>query len=263
MDPAIPILFLLSAALPGELANWLAMGWRAYRELRDTPFVRDALVGPAPATWPTVTVVVPAHNEQRVAAACARSILASDYPALDVVFVLDRCSDGTRAALEPIAAADPRLRIVDNLDCPADWAGKCNAARVGAGHARGQVVLFTDADTRFDPQLVRASVQLMFARGWMMLSLLSSPTHDHWFENVVQPVTSLMLLKLFPMRRANAMGHPDRGRGHRPFANGQFMMFDRAAYDALGGHAAQSHTASIAGDDGGAVRLMGLAHRTR
>jgi len=65
-----------------------------------------------------------------------------------------------------------------------------------------------------------------------MLSLFSSPTHKHWFEMVVQPVTSLMLLKLFPMKRANAP------KGRRPFANGQFMLFDRAAYQALGGHAA-------------------------
>jgi hypothetical protein len=65
-----------------------------------------------------------------------------------------------------------------------------------------------------------------------MLSLFSAPTHNHWFEMVVQPVTSLMLLKLFPMKRANA------AKGRRPFANGQFMLFDRAAYQALGGHAA-------------------------
>ena len=65
-----------------------------------------------------------------------------------------------------------------------------------------------------------------------MLSLFSAPTHNHWFEMVVQPVTSLMLLKLFPMKRANA------ARGRRPFANGQFMLFERAAYQALGGHAA-------------------------
>ena len=232
MDPFGPILVVLSAGSVAELANWLLVAWRVRRELRETPYVRDALAAPAPAAWPTVSVVVPAHNEQRVAAACARSILASDYPALELVFVLDRCTDGTRAALDPIAAADPRLRIVDNSSCPPDWAGKCNAARVGAGHARGELVLFTDADTWFDPALVRASVQLLLARGWGMLSLLSAPTHDHWFENVVQPVTSFWLLKIFPISRANA------GEQRRSFANGQFMLFRRSAYDALGGHEA-------------------------
>jgi hypothetical protein len=149
-----------------------------------------------------------------------------------VVFVLDRCTDGTRAALEPIAAADPRLRIVDNASCPDDWAGKCNAARVGASHARGELLLFADADTRFDPKLLRASVSMMRARAVKMLSLFSAPTHDHWFELLVQPVTSLMLLKRFPISRINA------NKKRRAFANGQFMLFDRAAYEAMGGHVA-------------------------
>ncbi|HAQ68260.1 MAG TPA: hypothetical protein DCR70_11165, partial [Phycisphaerales bacterium] len=181
---------------------------------------------------PLLTVVIPAHNEELMAPNCARSVLASDYPSLELIFVLDRCTDGTRAALEPIAAADSRLRIVENSSCPTDWAGKCNAARVGADNARGELILFTDADTHFDPRLLRASVQLLRSRALSMLSLFSSPTHKHWFEMVVQPVTSLMLLKLFPMKRANA------ATGRRPFANGQFMLFERSAYQALGGHAA-------------------------
>lgn len=232
MDPLGPLLLLLSAGSAGEVLHWGILAYRARRELREVPFAREALRGAAPEVWPTVSVIVPAHNEERVAAACARTVLASDYAGLELVFVLDRCTDGTRAALEPLAAADARLRIVDNHDCPPDWAGKCNAARVGAARATGQLLLFTDADTRFDPQLVRASVMLMRQRAWRMLSLFSSPTHDHWFEQVVQPVASLMLLKLFPIRRANA------NTRHRPFANGQFMLFERTAYDQLGGHAA-------------------------
>jgi len=72
----------------------------------------------------------------------------------------------------------------------------------------------------------------MRAREVKMLSLFSAPTHDHWFELLVQPVTSLMLLKRFPISRINAQ------RKRRAFANGQFMLFDRAAYEAMGGHAA-------------------------
>jgi glycosyltransferase involved in cell wall biosynthesis len=231
MDPLVTLSTLLAIASVGECIVWMVFAFRSFREWRATLFLADALRD-VPANLPTMTVVIPAHNEQRVAAACARSVLASDYPGLDVVFVLDRCTDGTRAALEPIAAADPRLRIVDNASCPEDWAGKCNAARVGASHALGELLLFADADTRFDRQLLRASVAMMRAHHVLMLSIFSAPTHEHWFEILVQPVTSLMLLKRFPMTRVNAE------RGRRPFANGQFMLFDRAAYEQMGGHAA-------------------------
>ncbi len=224
------ILALLALATLAELGYSAVVAVRGVRESREAPFVRDALRGPQPAAWPGVSVVVPAHNEERVAAACAKSILASNYPELELIFVLDRCTDGTRASLEPIAAADSRLRIVDNAACPSDWAGKCNAARVGADQVRHDVILFTDADTAFHPDLLRGSVAMLRAQGWQMVSLFSAPTHDHWFENVVQPVASISLLKIFPIRRANA------GPMRRAFANGQFMLFERAAYEALGGH---------------------------
>lgn len=225
-------LLVLSCAALGEIALWLVVGYRSLREAREAPVIIQALQGPQPAQWPRVSIVVPAHNEQRVVEACVRSILASDYPEFELILVLDRCTDRTRAILEPIAASDARLRIVDNDSCPPDWAGKCNAARVGASHARHELLLFTDADTTFDPRLLRGSVAMLLARGWQMVSLFSAPTHNHWFENVVQPQASFLLLKLFPIRRANAA----QNRG--AFANGQFMLFDRAAYDKLGGHTA-------------------------
>jgi GT2 family glycosyltransferase len=231
MDTLVTVSTILAVASVTECVLWMVLAIRAVREWRCALFIADALRLPA-IQLPMLTVVIPAHNEELMAPNCARSVLASDYPALELIFVLDRCTDGTRAALEPIAAADSRLRIVENSSCPADWAGKCNAARVGADNARGELILFTDADTHFDPRLLRASVQLLRSRALSMLSLFSAPTHNHWFEMVVQPVTSLMLLKLFPMKRANA------ATGRRPFANGQFMLFERAAYQALGGHAA-------------------------
>jgi GT2 family glycosyltransferase len=231
MDTLVTVSTILAVASVTECVLWMVLAIRAVREWRCALFIADALRLPA-IPLPLLTVVIPAHNEELMAPNCARSVLASDYPALELIFVLDRCTDGTRAALEPIAASDSRLRIFENSSCPADWAGKCNAARVGADNAHGELILFTDADTHFDPKLLRASVQLLRSRALSMLSLFSSPTHKHWFEMVVQPVTSLMLLKLFPMKRANA------ATGRRPFANGQFMLFERAAYQALGGHAA-------------------------
>ena len=115
--------------------------------LSRAPQVRDGLSEAAPGEgWPLVSIVVPAHNEERVIATCAACLLASDYPDFEVMFVLDRCSDRTLDLLRPFAERDRRLRIIENTACPTDWAGKCNAARVGAEHARGGNLLFTDAD---------------------------------------------------------------------------------------------------------------------
>jgi len=204
--------------------------------LSRAPRVREGLAEAAPAEgWPLVSIVVPAHNEERVIGDCVASLLATDYPEFEVVVVLDRCNDGTREVLRPFAERDARLRIVENAVCPPDWAGKCNAARVGAAAARGRYLLFTDADVRFDPALVRAAVGLLLRERRGLLSLLPRVAATAWYERVVQPIAALTLMQMYPIDKVN------REYRRRPFANGQFMLFDRSVYERIGGHAATKH----------------------
>lgn len=200
------------------------------------PQVRDGLAEAAPVGgWPLVSIIVPAHNEERVIADCLASLLASDYPELEVVVVLDRCSDGTREIVRPFAERESRFRAIENAACPPDWAGKCNAARVGAEAARGRLLLFTDADVRFDPALVRAAVGLLRRDRLGLLSLLPRVVAAAWYERVVQPIAAMTLMQMYPIDKVN------RGYRRRPFANGQFMLFERSVYEGIGGHAATKH----------------------
>ncbi|MCG6876800.1 MAG: glycosyltransferase family 2 protein [Betaproteobacteria bacterium] len=206
---------------------------RIVQMLTRAPRVRDGLAEAAPPEgWPLVSIVVPAHNEERVIATCVASLLASDYPELEVVVVLDRCSDRSRELLRPFAERDARLRIIENATCPPDWAGKCNAARVGAEVARGEYLLFTDADVRFDPSLVRAAVGLQRRDRRGLLSLLPRVVAATWVERIVQPIAAMTLMQMYPIDKVN------REYRRRPFANGQFMLFERSVYERIGGHAA-------------------------
>jgi chlorobactene glucosyltransferase len=209
------------------------IAFRIVQMLTRAPRVRDGLAQAAPPEgWPLVSIVVPAHNEERVIATCVASLLASDYPEFEVVVVLDRCTDRTRELLRPFAERDPRLRIIENATCPPDWAGKCNAARVGAETARGRYLLFADADVSFDPALVRAAVGLLRRDGRGLLSLLPRVVATTWVERVVQPVAAMTLMQMYPIDKVN------REYRRRPFANGQFMLFERSVYERIGGHAA-------------------------
>lgn len=211
---------------------WLAIGLRTSRAMEDRPTITRGLEIDPPAQWPKVSVIVPAHNEQRVIRRCAESLHRQDYPNLEVIFVLDRCTDGTQNELRDAAADDPRIRIIENDSCPDDWAGKCNAARIGAEQATGDWLLFTDADTVFDLRLCRAAISLALHRGLALLSLLSTLSHERWFERIIQPVAALNLMKMYPLERIN------RAENSRAFANGQFMLFDRKWYEQIGGHTA-------------------------
>lgn len=209
---------------------WTVAATTLQRLRRNPPTVRAGLRLPAPnGGWPKVTIVIPAHNEERVIDRCARSLKSLDYPDYEVVFVLDRCTDGTLELLEP-HATDARIRIIENGHCPDDWAGKCHAASLGAKAASGDILVFTDADVAFEPDLLRATVALAHHEERQLVSLLSTLTTEHRFERIVQPVATMQLLQQYPISRVN------RRRRPRPFANGQFLQFDRDTYERIGGH---------------------------
>jgi glycosyltransferase involved in cell wall biosynthesis len=179
-----------------------------------------------------VSVIVPAHDEARVIERMVASMRAQREARIELVVVLDRCTDDTLARLEAAAENDPRIRPIVNDSCPDDWAGKCHAASVGAAAAQGDWLLFTDADVRFDADVVRSAVAIADAEGIDLLSAYTRLTSGHWWEAVVQPPAAITLLRMFPPDRTNHVERP------RSFANGQFMLFRRAFYDHLGGHAA-------------------------
>ena len=230
------ILILTLVVCFGSAFYWLVASWRVRRALSMSLSMTEGRgLGEPASGWPLVTVVIPAHNEEALIEQCARGIMNQAYPALRAVFVLDRCSDGTEARLKALTKADDRITVLTVETCPDDWAGKCNAARVGADQALQdgtEYLLFTDADTKFDVDLVRSSIALALREKADLLSVLSTLTTCRWEEKVVQPVAILNLVRMYPTDLVN------RHTNARAFANGQFMLFSRERYLAIGGHEA-------------------------
>lgn len=114
--------------------------------------------------WPRVSIVVAGRDEELSVEDAVRSLLALDYPDLEVVAVDDRSADGTGVILRKVAAEDPRLRPVTISELPAGWLGKNHALHVGAAMATGELILFTDADVVFEPSTLRRAVRYMRER---------------------------------------------------------------------------------------------------
>ena len=108
--------------------------------LRPRPFVTDSM------HWPTVTIVIAAHNEAAVIGAKVRSILNLDYAAdnLDCIVACDGCTDDTAAVAR--TAGDARLHVIE-LPCQR---GKLAAIRAALPHVRGEIIAFTDANAILD-----------------------------------------------------------------------------------------------------------------
>ncbi|MEA3367825.1 MAG: glycosyltransferase family A protein, partial [Planctomycetota bacterium] len=118
-----------------------------------------------------VSVVVPAKDEEANIEAALETLLAQDYPALEIIVVDDRSADGTAAVVRRVAARDDRVRLVQVTALPEGWFGKPHAMHVGAAEARGRWVLFVDADCRQAPHSVRAGVHFLADVGGDVLSL--------------------------------------------------------------------------------------------
>jgi cellulose synthase/poly-beta-1,6-N-acetylglucosamine synthase-like glycosyltransferase len=151
-------------------AAWLWSARCTWRMLRDLPDLDDPVA--EPARWPSLSLVVPARDEADTLAAALSSRLRDDYPELEVVAVDDRSSDGTGPLLERLAHGEARLRVVHVRELPPGWLGKVHALARGAEAARGEWLLFSDADVHVVPGTLRRAVALAQARGWDMLAVL-------------------------------------------------------------------------------------------
>ena len=140
-------LAVLTAAVSAAVFAELARGGRRLRHLHLLP-------RPDPREVPTVSVVVAARDEERGIAPALRSLLAQEGAAIEVIAVDDRSGDATGAILDRTAATDPRLRVLHVAELPEGWLGKNHALWLGAQSARGELLLFTDADVVMEPDAV-------------------------------------------------------------------------------------------------------------
>ena len=187
-----------------------------------------------PPPVPTVSVVIPARNEARNIERCLRSVLATTHPAVEVIVVDDHSVDGTGGLARAVAESDPRVRVLAPAPLPEGWFGKQWACAAGAAAARGDVLLFTDADTTHAPDLIARSLNAMRGCGAELFSVAGRQELRTFWERVVQPqFFALLLARYGSTERISRTADPAEA-----IANGQCIFVTRPAYDASGGHEA-------------------------
>ena len=181
---------------------------------------------------PLVTAIIPARDEEATLAECLATVCAQSYPALEVLVVDDRSTDGTAAIARRFAAADPRVRLLRVDDLPAGWTGKTHALHRAAAEARGAWLWFVDADTRHTPDSLSIVREYARRHGAALASILPEMRCETFWERVVHPLCGIVLMRSFPPFLVNRDG------SRLAFANGQYILIERSAYDRAGGHRA-------------------------
>jgi chlorobactene glucosyltransferase len=208
-----------------------------------------ALLRPANlADLPFVTIVVPARNEERNIALCLESLLALDYPRFEILVVDDHSTDRTAGIVREVSgrsASPPDMRLLSLADEPAGegtvWAnGKSRALWHGAGLARGQWILFVDADTRLKPDALWRAASLCRRHSLQALSLSGTIVNSGFWGGVLEAVILPAVFLSVSWRRINDPEDP------AAWMNGNFILYERAAYLAVDGHRA---IAGLAQDD--------------
>jgi chlorobactene glucosyltransferase len=189
------------------------------------------LLGATPARGRSMSVVIPARNEADTIETVVRSVLASTYDPLEVIVVDDLSTDTTGAVVQRLAAADPRVRLIHGGELPSGWFGKPHACWQGYRAATGEILVFTDADTKHAPALLELAAGALETERADLLTLAAHQVCLGFWERVVMPQVWLLLgLRYHPARVNRAR------RARDVIANGQFIMMPRASYEAVGTH---------------------------
>ncbi len=194
---------------------------------------RDASVAAGVAS-PLVSIIVPARNEERNIRRCVQSLLEQDYDNYEVVAVDDASTDGTGTILDELACTHPngkRLWILRLRDLPQGWAGKPHAIHRGVQEARGQWLLFTDADTWHAPNALRSAMTQAMAECIDMFTLSATQVLPTFWDKVLMPLAYFGISMLYPPRLVNNPG------SSLAIANGQYILIRREVYDLIGGYA--------------------------
>jgi len=185
----------------------------------------------APVTFPMVSILVPARNEEKNIARCVQSLLAQDYPKFEVLVLDDQSTDNTRSILEKLSHIHSRLKVLDGDPPPGNQVGKNWACSQLARKAQGELLFFTDADTFHQPETLKTIVTALEAEQADLLTGFPRQEVHTWGERFLVPFFSWAILCFNPLALAYRLRFPALST-----ALGQMMLFRREAYLTIGGH---------------------------
>jgi chlorobactene glucosyltransferase len=208
-----------------------------------TPVLREQV---ACSNQPFVSVLVPARNEAHRIAPCLRSLLAQNYSNLEIIVLDDQSGDGTADLVKSFQVGVPhgRLRLIAGQTLPRGWTGKSWACQQLARAAKGELLLFTDADTVHPAGTVAAAVLQQSKTGADLLTLWPYQITKTFAEKLVIPLQFVAACGYLPLwllvwcRRLPFIARvvPKPWMRNLGAATGQFLLFRRGSYERIRGH---------------------------
>lgn len=180
--------------------------------------------------FPLVSIIVPACDEAENIEQAMRTLLDQDYENYEIIAINDRSTDRTGDILDELAGMEDRLRVVHVHDLPQGWMGKIHALHTGSAQAKGEYLLFSDADIMMEKTVLARAVERMEREELGHLTLLFKNSSPGWLLNSLILDAGSGLCQIFRPWLA-------KKRGSRYFIGiGAFNMVSKKVYSAVGGH---------------------------
>ncbi len=205
---------------------------------------------------PFVSILVPARNEEANIEACVNSLAAQNYPNFEIIILDDESTDKTWDILKKISSRFRKVRIIKGKPLPEGWIGKPWACHQLVLASSGELLLFTDADTRHDPTSVEKAVSAFYAEGADFLTALPDEETRTLAEKLTIPIMPFGISTFFPMKIAQQSSLPAFS-----ISVGQFMLFRRQAYEKIGGYEAVRECVLDDVEMGRRIKAAGLEWR--
>jgi glycosyltransferase involved in cell wall biosynthesis len=179
---------------------------------------------------PFVSIIVPTLNEENNIGNCLDTITALDYSNKEIIVV----DGGSKDKTVEIAEKYP-VRVIVEPNLPDGWVGKSYGCHVGYLAANGEVLLFTDADTKHEPYSLNVAISHFKGTNSTLFSIYPYQICERWYEYLISYFYFLSYLAAGPRKDIN---NPYDKNSF--IASGQYMMFSREGYQKIGGHLAIS-----------------------
>jgi len=186
--------------------------------------------------YPSVSVLVPCRNEKERIENNLKTLLEQDYPDFEVAALDDDSTDGTGEVLERLEKTYSRMHFIQGQGLPSGWQGKNHACHKLAQEAKGEWLLFVDADTEHHPQMLKHAVQSALHGGASLLSTFPRQRFGSWGDALVVPLMFFVVLTYLPMYFVSKKTW--KWAGNFSTACGQFLLVSKEAYWKAGGHEA-------------------------
>ncbi|MDQ4074152.1 MAG: glycosyltransferase [Thermoproteota archaeon] len=178
---------------------------------------------------PFVSIIIPARNEEKHIANCINSILNQSYGNCEIIVVDDSSTDNTWKILQTFGN-DPRLKVLRAPEKPPHWVGKNWPCYQGYKVAKGDYLLFTDADTIHSRNSVNNSLGMIIMEKLDVLTVVPNLLYPSFIIKMVLPILSIFMFSQYSPLRVN---NPKVKLG---YLFGSFFLISKSAYEKIGTH---------------------------